>query len=398
MRKETKLVRTQVARTENREHSVPLYFTSSYTFDSADHMAALFNDEEDGFIYSRYSNPNVDEFVQKVADLEGTDTAWATSSGMSAIFSTFGAFLESGDEILSSRSVFGSTHRLFTEIFPKWGIKTNYVPFDDLDAWEDSITPSTKMLYLETPTNPGIDIIDLKKAGEIAKKHGLLYVVDNCFATPINQRPAEFGADLVIHSATKYFDGQGRAMGGIICGSEEHILTIQGFARHTGPALSPFNAWTLSKSLETLSLRIEKHNSNAFDIASRLEAHPAVNWVKYPFLPSHPQYEIAKAQMDGGGGLVTFEIKGGLEQGKTFLDSLQLLSLTANLGDSRSIATHPASTTHSKLTPEDRAKVGISEGLIRLSIGLEHVEDIWEDTEQALEKAAISLDQAASLQ
>lgn len=384
MRRETKLIRTQVERSANREHSVPLYFTSSYLFDDADHMAALFNDEAEGFIYSRYANPNVEEFIQKVADLEGAETGWATASGMAAIFSTFGAFLESGDEILSSRSVFGSTHKLFTEILPKWGIKTNYVAFDDLDSWENAITPNTKILYLETPTNPGIDIIDLKKAGKIAKKHNLLYVVDNCFATPLNQRPIEFGADLTIHSATKYFDGQGRAMGGVILGSEELILKIQAFARHTGPAISPYNAWTLSKSLETLSIRIERHNQNALEIATRLESHPKVEWVKYPFLPSHPQYEIAKAQMDGGGGLVTFEIKGGLENGKKFLNSLDLFSLSANLGDSRSIATHPASTTHSKLTEEDRLKVGISPGLIRLSIGLEHVEDIWEDIEQAL--------------
>ncbi|MBD3638475.1 MAG: aminotransferase class I/II-fold pyridoxal phosphate-dependent enzyme [Crocinitomicaceae bacterium] len=384
MRKETYLIRSQTERSKHKEHSVPLYMTSSYTFDDADHMAALFNDEEEGYIYSRYSNPNITEFVDKVARLEGTETGWATGSGMAAIFSTFGAFLSSGDEILSSRSVFGSTHKLFTEIFPKWGIKTNYVAFDDIDNWEQAVTPSTKILYLETPTNPGVDIIDLEKAGKIAKTHNLLFVVDNCFATPINQRPAEFGADLIIHSATKYFDGQGRTMGGIILGSEEHIKTIQGFARHTGPALSPFNAWTLSKSLETLPIRIERHNLNALEIAEKLEKHPKVNWVKYPFLPSHPQFEIAKKQMDGGGGLVTFEIKGGLQEGKRFLNSLKMLSLTANLGDSRSIATHPASTTHSKLTEADREKVGISAGLIRISVGLEHVDDIWEDMEQAL--------------
>lgn len=384
MRKETKLIRTQVPRTANREHAAPLYMTSSYVFDDADHMADLFNDEAEGYIYSRYSNPNVDEFVQKVADAEGTASGWATASGMAAIFTTFGAFLQSGDEILACRSVFGSTHKLFTEILPKWGIKTNYVAFDDIDNWQKFITSATKMLYLETPTNPGIDIIDLTKGGELARQNRLLYVVDNCFATPINQRPAEFGADLIIHSATKYFDGQGRSMGGIILGSDENIQMIEAFARHTGPAMSPFNAWTLSKSLETLALRMEKHNSSALEIAKRLESHNAVNCVKYPFLPSHPQYEIAKRQMSGGGGLVAFEINGGLQRGKKFLNSLRLLSLTANLGDSRSIATHPASTTHSKLKAEDRAAVGISEGLIRISVGLEHVEDIWEDIEQAL--------------
>lgn len=385
MKTETQLIRTQVPRTENREHSVPLYLTSSYTFEDADQMAALFNDEQEGYIYSRYSNPNVTEFGQKVADLERTEASWVTASGMAAIFSTFGALLEMGDEILSVQSVFGSTHRLFTEVLPKWGIKTNYVAFDQLDAWEKAITPQTKILYLETPTNPGVDIIDLEAANAIAKKHNLLFIVDNCFATPINQRPASFGADLIIHSATKYFDGQGRVMGGVILGSHELIHKIQGFARHTGPAISPFNAWVLSKSLETLVIRMERHNSNALEIASRLENDKQVEGVKYPFLASHPQYEIAKRQMSGGGGIVTFVIKGGLEKGKAFLNRLELLSLTANLGDTRSIATHPASTTHSKLTHEDRLKVGITPGLIRISVGLENVEDIWADIAQALD-------------
>ncbi len=381
---ETKLIRTQTPRSQNREHSAPLYLTSSYMFDNSDQMAALFNEEEDGYIYSRYSNPNVTEFGQKVADLERTEASWVTSSGMSAIFSTFGALLSTGDEILSARSVFGSTHRLLTEIFPKWGIKTNYVPFDKIEEWEAAITPATKLIYLETPTNPGVDIIDLEAVNKIAKKHQLIFVVDNCFATPINQRPADFGADLIIHSATKYFDGQGRVMGGIILGSHGLIDQIQAFARHTGPSISPFNAWILSKSLETLPIRMERHNSNALEIATRLENHPNVKFVKYPFLPSHPQFDIAKKQMLGGGGIVTFEIKGGIQKGKAFLDKLSLLSLTANLGDTRSIATHPASTTHSKLSNEERLAVGITPGLIRISAGLEHVDDIWADLEQAL--------------
>jgi len=385
MKRETKAIRQQVKRTTFNEHAVPLYMTSSYVFDSAEHMAALFNEEEEGYIYSRYSNPNVTEFVDKIASLEGAEAGWATASGMAAIFSTFGAFCKAGDRILSARSVFGSTHRLFTEILPKWGIQTDYVAFDQMDAWQNAVTPDTTILYLETPTNPGVDIIDLEAANEFAKKNGLLFIVDNCFASPVNQRPIEFGADLVIHSATKFFDGQGRTMGGVILGSEEHINTIQSFARHTGPALSPFNAWTLSKSIETLVLRVEKHNENALALAQKLENHPAVNWVKYPFLPSHPQYEIAKRQMSGGGGLVTFEIKGGIESGRRFLNALKLLSLTANLGDSRSIATHPASTTHSKLTEEDRLAVGITPGLVRLSAGLEHIDDIWGDVKQALE-------------
>lgn len=384
MKKETQAIRAQVKRTEFREHSVPLYMTSSYVFDGAEQMASLFNEEEEGYIYSRYSNPNVTEFVDKIALLEGAETGWATASGMAAIFSTFGAFCSSGDRILSARSVFGSTHRLFTEILPKWGIETDYVAFDAIEEWEASIREETKILYLETPTNPGVDIIDLEQASAIAKKHNLLFIVDNCFATPINQRPIDFGADLVIHSATKYFDGQGRTLGGVIVGKEKDINTIQSFARHTGPAMSPFNAWILSKSIETLSLRVERHNDNALEIAQRLEQLEGVNWVKYPFLPSHPQFDIAKKQMNGGGGIVTFEVKGGIEMGRTFLNRLKLFSLTANLGDSRSIATHPASTTHSKLSEKDRLKVGITDGLVRLSIGLEHVEDIWADISQAL--------------
>jgi O-succinylhomoserine sulfhydrylase len=383
MKRETKLVRTQLDR-KFQEHSSPLYYTSSFVFKDSDQMAALFNDEEEGYIYSRYSNPNVDEFVRKMADLENAENGWATASGMAAVFTTFATLLKQGDHIVSSRSVFGSTHRLFTEIFPKWGITTTYVPFDDLKEWEKAITPQTKILYLETPTNPGLDIIDLKAVGDLAKKTNALVVVDNCFATPINQRPLDFGAHLSIHSATKFIDGQGRGMGGVILGSNELIAKIQAFARHSGPALSPFNAWNFSKSLETLSLRMEKHNANALEIAKRLENHPNALNVKYPFLPSHPHFEIAKKQMQGGGGLVSFEIKGGLKAGKKFLDSLKMLSLTANLGDTRSIAIHPASTTHSKLTEGDRLAVGITPGLIRISVGLEHVDDVWEDMEQAL--------------
>lgn len=385
MKEETKLIRTQLPSSNHLEHSAPIYMTSSYTFDDADHMAALFNEEQEGYIYSRYSNPNVDEFIEKVAYLEGMESGWATSSGMAAIFTTFGAMLESGDEIISVRSIFGSTHQLFTQIFPKWGINTKYVPFDKLEDWQDAVSAKSKILYLETPTNPGVDIIDLEKANEFAKKNGLYFVVDNCFATPVNQRPRDFGADIVIHSATKYFDGQGRVMGGVILSSVTIIDKIRAFARHTGPSLSPFNAWILSKSLETLIIRMERHNQNALELAQRIEKNPQVFNVKYPFLPSHPNYEIARKQMRGGGGIISFEVKGGLLKGKQFLNKLKLLSLTANLGDTRSIATHPASTTHSKLTPREREVVGISDGLIRISVGLEHIEDIWKDISNALE-------------
>lgn len=383
-RNETIAIRSQSERSQQREHSVPLYLTSSFTFENAEHMRAAFSDEVEANIYSRYSNPNVDELLEKVALLEGGEAAWATATGMAAVFTTFAALLASGDHIVSSRSVFGSTHNLFVNIFPKWGITTTYVDADDYTAYAEAITPSTKILYLETPSNPALEIIDLERIGAICKDKGVLFVVDNCFATPVLQQPIRFGADIVIHSATKYMDGQGRVLGGLIVSTEEIIKRVEGFARHSGPAMSPFNAWVLSKSLETLHLRMEKHCAQALEIAKRLEQHPAVDWVRYPFLDSHPQAEIARKQMAAGGGIVTFQLKGGLEAGRQFLDALQLFSLTPNLGDSRSIATHPASTTHSKLKPEERSLVGISDGLVRLSIGLEHVEDIWEDVQQAL--------------
>lgn len=383
-RKETIAIRNQSERSQQREHSVPLYLTSSFTFENAEHMRAAFSDEVEANIYSRYSNPNVDELLEKVALLEGGEAAWATATGMAAVFTTFAALLASGDHIVSSRSVFGSTHNLFVNIFPKWGITTTYVDSDDYAGYAAAITPSTKILYLETPSNPGLEIIDLERIGAICKEKGVLFVVDNCFATPVLQQPIHFGADIVIHSATKYMDGQGRVLGGLIVSTTEIIKRIEGFARHSGPAMSPFNAWVLSKSLETLHLRMEKHCAQALEIARRLEQHPSVDWVRYPFLESHPQVAIAKKQMAAGGGIVTFQLKGGLEAGRQFLDALHLFSLTPNLGDSRSIATHPASTTHSKLKPEERAQVGITDGLVRLSIGLEHIEDIWEDLQQAL--------------
>ena len=384
MRQETQAIRLQTERSQYKEHSVPLFLTSSYAFDDAEEMRALFAEEIDGNIYSRYSNPNVQELIDKMCALEKSEDGWATASGMAAVYTVFASLLSAGDHIVSCRSVFGSTHRLLTEFLPKWNITSTYVDFDQYELYENAIQENTKLLYIETPSNPGLDIIDMEKLSNICKKKNVLLIVDNCFATPILQQPILFGADIVIHSATKYIDGQGRTLGGIILSTKEIISTVKGFAKQTGPCLSPFNAWILSKSIELLPLRMEKHSSNAFDIAKRLEVNGHVKWVKYPHLESHPQYEIAKKQMKLGGGIVTFEIEGGLEAGRAFLDKLQMFSLTANLGDTRSIATHPASTTHSKLTPEQRAEVGISDGLIRLSIGLEHVEDIWEDVEQAL--------------
>ena len=385
MRPETQAIRLQTERSQYKEHSVPLYLTSSYAFDDAEEMRALFAEEKEGNIYSRYSNPNVSELLDKMCALEGAEAGWATASGMAAVFSTFGALLSAGDHIVSCRSVFGSTHKLLTEILPKWQISSTYVDFDQYEKYEESIQENTKVLYIETPSNPGLDIIDMERLAQLCKSKNILFIVDNCFATPIIQQPIKFGADIVIHSATKYIDGQGRTLGGIILSSSEIIKKIEGFTRHTGPALSPFNAWVLSKSLELLPLRMEKHSQNALEIAERLSKLKGVKWVKYPFLASHPQYDIAVKQMRYGGGIVTFEVEGGLESGRRFLNNLKLFSLTANLGDTRSIATHPASTTHSKLTPEQRQEVGISDGLIRLSIGLEHIEDIWEDIQKGMQ-------------
>ena len=381
---ETQAIRTQNQQTDEREHSVPLFLTSSFTFDDAQQMSDAFSLDNGQNIYSRYSNPNVDELLEKISLLEGGEAAWATATGMAAVFTTFAALLKSGDHIVSSRSVFGSTHQLFTSILPKWGITSTYVESLDYEGYENAIKENTKIVYLETPSNPGLDIIDLEKVAEICKRKNVLFVVDNCFATPYLQQPLKIGADISIHSATKYIDGQGRVLGGLIVSTKEIINQIQGFARHSGPAMSPFNAWILSKSLETLAVRMDRHCSNAIEIAKRLENHPAVTWVKYPFLDSHPNVEIAKKQMKQGGGIVSFEIKGGIEGGRKFLDSLNMFSLTPNLGDSRSISSHPASTTHSKLTEEERLAVGITPGLVRLSIGLEHVEDIWTDLNHAL--------------
>ena len=386
---ETQAIRLQYERTENNEHSVPLYLTSSYVFDDAEDMRSQFAEEKEGHVYSRYANPNVEELIAKLAALEGAESGWATATGMAAVFSFFGAILEAGDHVVSSRSVFGSTHKLFTEVFPKWGIQTTYVDFNDYEGFEAALQPNTKILYVETPSNPALDLIDLEVLGKLAEARKIIFAVDNCFATPYLQQPLKFGAHVSIHSATKYIDGQGRTLGGAILASHEIIERVKAFARHSGPAISPFNAWILSKSLETLHVRMDRHCENALAIARRLEEHEAVESVKYPFLPSHPHFEIAQKQMKSGGGIVTFQLKSRLEGGRTFLDSLNLFSLTANLGDVRSIATHPASTTHSKLTPEQRADVGISDGLVRLSIGLEHVEDIWEDLEAALNAAHV---------
>lgn len=381
---ETKAIRNQSERSGFREHSVPLYMTSSFTFEDAEQARALFADEVDGNIYTRFSNPNNSEFISKLCAMEGTEDGIATASGMAAMFSSMAALLKNGDHILASRSVFGSTHQLFTQVFPKWGIEHSYADIHNQDDWEKKIKPNTKMIFVETPSNPALDIIDLEWLGELAKRQNLILNVDNCFATPYLQQPAKYGAHLVTHSATKFIDGQGRTIAGAILGTKELIEQIRFFTRHTGPSLSPFNGWLLSKSLETLAVRMDRHCDSAIRIAEYLEGHDELELVKYPFLGSHPQSQLAKKQMKLGGGLVTFVVKGGIDRGRKFLNSLKMLSLTANLGDSRTIATHPASTTHSKLTDEERAEVGILPGLVRISVGLENVNDILEDIENAL--------------
>ena len=381
---ETQAIRGQLERTQYLEHSVPLYLTSSFVFEDAEDMRASFADEKERNIYSRYSNPNTIEFINKVCQMEGAETGFAFASGMAAVYSTFAALLKSGDHIVSASSVFGATHSLFVNYFPKWNIETTYFDLNHPETIESCIQPNTKILFAESPTNPAVDIIDLELLGKIAKKHNLILIIDNCFATPYLQQPIKWGADLVIHSATKLMDGQGRVLGGITVGSADLIKDIYLFSRLTGPTLSPFNAWVLSKSLETLAIRLERHCENALKVAEFLENHPQVNKVKYPFLKSHPQYAIAQKQMKLGGNIVAFEIKGGIEAGRAFLDNIKLCSLSPNLGDTRTIVTHPASTTHSKLSVEERLAVSITDGLVRVSVGLETVADVIADLEQAL--------------
>lgn len=381
---ETDAIRHQGDRTQHREHSSPIYMTSSFVFDDAEQMRAMFADEISGNIYSRFSNPNCTELIDKVCRLEDAEAGLATATGMAGIFTTLAGLCNTGDHILACRSVFGSTHSILTKILPRWGISHTYVDIHETDTWAAAVKPETKILIVETPSNPAVDLIDLEWLGNFAKEHGLILAVDNCFATPYLQQPAKYGADLVLHSATKFMDGQGRSLGGLIVGRTDLIKEIQGFARHSGPALSPFNAWNLSKSLETLAVRMDRHCSNALKVAQWLEDQPRVKRVKYPFLPSHPQHELAQKQMRAGGGIVAFEVEGGLEKGRNLLDNLKMASLTANLGDTRTIVSHPASTTHARLSPEEQAAVGISPGLLRVSVGLEHPDDVIADLEQAI--------------
>lgn len=379
-------IRQQMERTAYREHSTPLFLTSSFTFPSPELMADTFQGEGDGLIYSRYNNPNTDEFITKVCLLEGVEDGFATASGMSAVFSSIAPFVSQGDHILASRALFGSTLQILGQILSKWGITFTLTdPANPMD-WEEKVQPNTRMFLLESPSNPGLALVDLTAAGAFCKKNNILFNIDNCFATPYLQNPAKFGADLIVHSATKWMDGQGRVLGGIVVGNSELIEKVRFFCRHTGPAMPPFNAWILSKSLETLAVRMDRHCQNAQQIAQFLLERSEINQVIYPFLPSHPQYELAKKQMKWGGGIVSFEVNGGLKAAMSLLGELKFCSLSSNLGDTRTILTHPASTTHSRLSPDEKKAVGITEGLIRISVGLEHIDDIIADLKQAMEK------------
>lgn len=385
--KTSKAIRTQAERSSHKEHSVPLFMTSSYMFDSAEYARDLFEGEAEGNIYGRYTNPNVQEFIDKMCALESTEDGFATATGMSAVFVSMASVLAAGDHVLVSKSVFGSTIQITENILGKWGVEFDLIDLKEVDSWEQYFKPNTKMLVVETPTNPTLDLVDIKKVATLCKSKGVLFNVDNCFPTPFLQNPAELGADIVVHSATKFIDGQGRVMGGVVLGSKEYIEEVRYFCRHTGPAMSPFNAWVLSKSLETLAIRMEKHCSNALELATWLEKHDEVEQVMYPYLASHPQHTLAKEQMNGGGGLVSFILKGGVERGVRFLNSNEELTHGVNLGDTRTIITHPASTTHSKLSEEAKLEVGIAPGLIRVSVGHEHITDLQDILEDMITRS-----------
>lgn len=384
---DTQAVRAGQHRTNEGEQSEPIFPTSSFTFNSAAQAAARFGGTEPGNIYSRFTNPTVRTFEQRLAVLEGGERCVATSSGMAAILSTCMGILKAGDHIVSSRAVFGTTVVLFSQFMGKFGVETTYVSLTDYEAWERAIKPNTRMLFIETPSNPLTEVADIARLAEIAHAHNCLLVVDNCFCTPALQQPLKLGADIIIHSATKYIDGQGRCIGGAVIGTEALVgKDVYGFLRTAGPTMSAFNAWVFLKGLETLKLRMKAHCDNALTLATYLEQHPAVARVYYPGLASHPQHELAKRQQSGYGGIVSFELKGGKEQAWQVVDNTRIISITANLGDAKSTITHPATTTHGRLTPEQRADAGISDGLIRVSVGLEDVQDIINDLARGLDQ------------
>lgn len=381
---ETLAVRAGIERSQFHEHSEALYLTSSFVFDTAEQAAKRFIGEEPGNIYARFTNPTVTMFEQRLAALEGAEQCVATASGMSAILATCMAYLKAGDHIVASQSLFGATTNTFNNYFKKFGVETTYVSATDVSEWQAAVRSNTKLFFLETPSNPLTEISDIAAIAAVAKSCGALLVVDNCFCTPILQRPLELGADIVIHSATKYIDGQGRVLGGAVLGSKKLMEPVYGFLRTTGPTMSAFNAWVFLKGLETLKLRMDAHSANALQLAQWLEQQPNVARVFYPGLPSHPQHALAMKQQKTGGGIVAFEVKGGKAAAWKVIDSTKMLSITANLGDTKTTITHPATTTHARITPEARAAAGISEGLIRIAVGLEAVVDIQNDLMRGL--------------
>lgn len=383
---ETLAVRAGQVRSQFNEHAEALYLTSSFVFENAAQAAARFSGETPGNVYSRFTNPTVSAFQERLAALEGAEACVATASGMSAILALVMGLCSAGDHIVTSNSLFGATQQLFSTILPRFGVHTTCVPQTDVAAWEAAIRPETKLFFLETPSNPLTELADIPALVAIAKARGIRVAVDNCFCTPILQRPLELGADLVVHSATKFIDGQGRVLGGAVAGAKELTDEVLKFLRTAGPTLSAFNAWVLLKGMETLSLRMHAQSASALELASWLESHPKVARVYYPGLPSHPQHALAQRQQKSGGAVVSFEIKGGREEAWTVVDHCRLLSITANLGDTKTTITHPASTTHGRVTPEQRAAGGITEGLLRVAVGLEAVTDLQADLERGLAK------------
>ena len=376
---ETLAIRAGIERSQFAEHSEALFLTSSFVFASAAEAAAMFAGEREGFIYSRFTNPTVTMLQKRLAALEGAQGCIATASGMAAILATVMALLKSGDHIVAARGIFGASQTLFGAILPKFGVTASFVPGCDPEDFKKALKPNTKLVFIETPSNPLTEVHDIAALARISHEAGAYLAVDNCFCTPALQRPLEFGADLVIHSATKHLDGQGRVLGGAVCGAQPLIDEIFKFMRTAGPTLSPFNAWVILKGLETLKLRVMAQSAQALELARRLEAHPAITRVFYPWLDSHPQHALARRQQKAGGAIVSFEVKGGREAAWRVIDQCRLLSITANLGDVKTTITHPASTTHGRITPEERAAAGISEGLLRVAVGLETVDDIERD-------------------
>lgn len=385
---QTLAIRAGIERSQFGEHSEPIYLTSSYVFESAEHAAARFDGSDSGNVYSRYTNPTVSVFEQRLAAMEGAEACAATASGMAAILSTCMALLAKGDHVICSRSVFGTTTALFNRYMAKFGVEVTHVELTDIDAWRAALKPNTKLLFLETPSNPLNETVDIKQLADLAHEAGALLAIDNCFCTPALQQPLKLGADIVVHSATKYIDGQGRCLGGAVCGSKEIVNEIVVFLRTCGPSLSPFNAWVLLKGLETLNLRMRVHSENALAVANWLAAQDLVEQVNYCGLPNHPQHELAKTQQRNFGGVLSFAVKGGKDEAWRFINACKLMSITANLGDAKTTIVHPGTTTHGRLSAEDRAKAGITDNLIRISVGLEHIDDLIADLARGIAAVA----------